>query len=86
VPAFKKHRHRNRYFDIASLPGLNGEWQRVDRIRILMGDGVALRTKRAFDAGLGRVTAKLDESLEAEKEKNDFLDGVPAGEFGRPRV
>jgi phosphatidylserine/phosphatidylglycerophosphate/cardiolipin synthase-like enzyme len=66
------------YFDIASLLGLNGEWQRVDRIRILMGDEVALRTKRAFDADLGRVTAKLDESLEAEKEKNDFLDGVPA--------
>ena len=32
----------------------------------------------AFDAVFTKVLDKLDESLEAEKEKNDFLKGVPA--------
>jgi hypothetical protein len=54
------------YFEIGSLLGLKDEWQKVDRIRILMGDEVSLRTKRAFDAGLTRVEARLDASIEAE--------------------
>lgn len=66
------------YFEIGSLLGLNSAWQKVDQIRILMGDEVSLRTRKAFEAGLRRVTAKLDESLEVEKDKNEFLVGVPA--------
>src|SRR5438034_1063388 len=58
------------YFEIGGLLGLNDEWQKVDRIRILMGDEVTLRTKRAFEAGLSKVEARLDDSLEAEKQKN----------------
>ncbi len=65
------------YFEIGSLLALDGEWQKVDKIRILMGDEVSLRTKKAFVEGLSSVTQKLDESLENEKEKNDFLNGVP---------
>src|SRR6266516_7085705 len=64
------------YFQIGSLLGLKDEWQKVDQIRILMGDEVSLRTKRAFDQGLAKVETVLDESLEAEKQKNDFLAGV----------
>jgi superfamily II DNA or RNA helicase len=66
------------YFEIGSLLALDGEWQKVDKIRILMGDEVSLRTKKAFLKGLQSVTERLDESIELEKEKNDFLDGVPA--------
>jgi len=66
------------YFEIGSLLALGGEWQKVDQIRVLMGDEVSRRTKQAFVAGLERVKTRLDESLEAEKEKNDFLTGVPA--------
>src|SRR5713226_3187938 len=65
------------YFEIGALLGLKGEWQKVDQIRVLMGDEVSLRTRRAFVQGLQRVTARLDESLEEEKKKNDFLSGVP---------
>ena len=36
-------------------------------------DEVSLRTKRAFEGGLRTVTARLDGSIELEKEKNDFL-------------
>src|SRR2546430_11229994 len=60
------------YFEIGSLLGLNDEWQKVDCIRILMGDEVTLRTKAAFVRGLSDVRDRLDASLVAEKLKNDF--------------
>ena len=66
------------FFEIGALLGLNDEWQKVDHIRILMGDEISQRTKRAFTASMAQVTARLDGSLESEKEKNDFLAGVPA--------
>lgn len=72
------------YFEIGSLLALDGEWQKVDHIRILMGDEVTLRTGRLFVTARDRVQRRvadarqiLDQSLEDEKEKNDFLKGVP---------
>jgi hypothetical protein len=66
------------YFEIGSLLALKGEWQKVDSIRILMGDEVSRRTQKAFQQALGQVRERLDGSLEQEKLKNDFLEGVPA--------
>jgi superfamily II DNA or RNA helicase len=66
------------YFEIGSLLALDGEWQKVDKIRILMGDEVSKRTKKAFDQGLASIKSRLEDSLEAEKDKDDFLTGVPA--------
>jgi hypothetical protein len=66
------------YFEIGSLLSLCGEWQKVDKIRILMGDEVSKQTQNAFAEALGRATKKLESSLESEKNKNDFLLGVPA--------
>ena len=66
------------FFEVGSLLALNDEWQKVDQIRILMGDEVAPRTKQIFTGALGRITGHLDGSLEHEKETNDFLAGVPA--------
>jgi phosphatidylserine/phosphatidylglycerophosphate/cardiolipin synthase-like enzyme len=65
------------YFEIGSLLALKDEWQKVDQIRILMGDEVSLRTKNAFVEGLDRVKQRLDLSLENEKQTNEFLSGVP---------
>lgn len=66
------------YFEIGSLLALKDEWQKVGKIRILMGDEVSQRTKTAFVAGLGKMTRQLDDSIESTKEKNPFLNGVPA--------
>ena len=66
------------YFEIGSLLALDGYWQKLDHIRILMGDEVSYRTKRAFAEGLQKATQRLDVSLESEKVQNDFLTGVPA--------
>lgn len=66
------------FFEIGSLLTLDSQWQKVDQIRILMGDEVSKRTQAAFQEGLRRVRSRLDNSIETEKQKNDFLAGVPA--------
>ena len=66
------------YFEIGALLKLDGQWQKLDQIRILMGDEVSLRTRDAFAKALQGLAQKLDDSIEDEKEKNDFLGGVPA--------
>lgn len=55
------------YFEIDALLGLKEKWQAVDRVRILMGDEVSPRTKRAFAEGLQKIGGRLDGSLAAEK-------------------
>lgn len=66
------------YFEIGALLALKEGWQKVDKIRLLMGDEVSMRTASAFEKGLKRVAGRLDGSLDQEKSKNDFLEGVPA--------
>lgn len=51
------------YFEIGGLLALGDQWQQVDEIRILMGDEVSRRTKRAFAEGLERAKSGLDASL-----------------------
>jgi HKD family nuclease len=65
------------YFEIGALLILDGQWQKLDKIRILMGDEVSKRSKKALLAGLEQIKQKLDSSIEREKEKNYFLTGVP---------
>jgi superfamily II DNA or RNA helicase len=65
------------YFEVGALLALDGQWQKLGKIRILMGDEVSKRTKKALLAGLEFIKQKLDSSIEKEKEKNDFLSGVP---------
>jgi hypothetical protein len=66
------------FFEIGSLLALDGKWQSLEKIRILMGEEVTLRTNRAFTEALENKKNRLDQSLEAEKEENDFLQGVAA--------
>jgi len=66
------------YFEIGAVLAMQEKWQHVDKIRVLMGDEVSLRTGQAFEKGLKRVASRLDNSLDQEKVKNDFLEGVPA--------
>ncbi|OXU15101.1 helicase-related protein [Sedimentisphaera salicampi] len=66
------------FFEIGSLLSLEGLWQRLNKIRILMGDEVSRRTKAALLAGIDESLSNLDASIEKEKEQNDFLEGVPA--------
>ena len=66
------------YFEVGALLALKDQWQQLDSIRLLMGDEVSKRTKRAFEEGLRKIATTLDSSIEGEKKANDFLAGVPA--------
>src|ERR1017187_8511100 len=67
------------YFEIGALLALDGKWQKLDKIRILMGSEVSSRTRQVIlDALKQEITTRLNDSIEAEKEKNDFLSGLAA--------
>jgi len=67
------------FFEIGSLLALEGRWQQLDKIRILLGADMSARTRQALLEGLKQRTDQiLDQSIEAEKEQNDFLNGVAA--------
>lgn len=65
-------------FEIGSLLALDGKWQTLDKIRILMGAETTLRTRKALlEAVRTEAVDVLDQSLESAKAKNPFLNGVP---------
>ena len=67
------------YFEIGALLALDGKWQPLEKIRILMGAEMTYRTRKALlDAVRSRAAEVLDASIEADKETNPFLHGVPA--------
>ncbi len=67
------------YFEIGALLALDGKWQPLDKIRILMGAEMTHRTRRALlDAVRARAVQILDGSIEADKATNPFLHGVEA--------
>jgi superfamily II DNA or RNA helicase len=63
------------YFEVGALQRLDQEWQKLDKIRILMGNEVSKTTKETL---LNGIRARLSDSFEHEREKygNEFLDGI----------
>jgi len=67
------------FFEIGSLLELDGKWQQLDKIRILIGSEVTLGTKAMFlNALRAQAQSTLNSSLEDEKRAAPFLEGVPA--------
>ena len=67
------------FFEIGALLALDGKWQGLENIRILMGADTTARTKKALlESVRARATERLDDSMEADKDANPFLLGVPA--------
>jgi hypothetical protein len=67
------------YFEIGALLALDGKWQGLDKIRILMGAEMTQRTRKALlEAVRERALQMLDGSIEADKAQNPFLHGIPA--------
>jgi len=67
------------YFEIGALLALDGKWQPLEKIRILLGAEMTNRTHQALlEAVRTRAVEKLDASIEADKVGNPFLHGVPA--------
>jgi len=67
------------YFEIGALLALDGKWQKLDKIRILMGAEMTKRTRKALlQAVRDEAVGNLDSSIETDKHGNPFLHGVPA--------
>ena len=66
------------YFEIGGLLEIDGNWQKLDKIRILFGDELTRRTRDTIERAVIAVFEKLNNSIETEKEKNEFLFGVPS--------
>jgi len=54
------------YFEIGALRRMDGQWQKFDKIRILMGDETSKSTKSTI---LNVINSKLDESFDKEKDE-----------------
>lgn len=66
------------YLEIGGLLSLDGEWQQLDKIRIILGNEVTKRTKDVIDATVSALLSQVKESMDQEQERNEFLLGVPA--------
>ena len=62
------------HFEIGSLLALDGEWQKVGRIRVLLGGPSSRRTQEAVRL----AASELDASLAAERRSDPFLTGLSA--------
>jgi len=60
------------YFEIGSLLALDGEWQKVDKIRILIGSETSRQTVDA----IRKATQELDGSFGSERNDDPFLTGL----------
>ena len=67
------------YFEIGGLFALDGKWQSLEKIRILMGSEMTHRTRNLLlEALRSRTVQTLDDSIETDKDRNPFLHGVPS--------
>jgi len=62
-------------FEIGSLMALDGHWQAIDKMRIIMGDETTKRTKKEL---VQSVISSSHESIEEAKERDDNLGGLVA--------
>jgi superfamily II DNA or RNA helicase len=65
------------FFEAGALLALDGAWQKVDHLRILMGDETSRRTRRLLLEGVTLAGRNLDQSIEEIKTRDDFLTGLP---------
>jgi len=65
------------YFDVSALTSLDGEWQKLEGMRILMGDEVTQKTGKALREAITiRISHAMNQDLELVREPNPFLKGV----------
>lgn len=60
------------YFEVGALLALDGEWQKVDKFRILIGSETSRQTVEA----VREARAVLDSSLASERQHDPFLTGL----------
>ena len=66
------------YLEIGGLLALDNNWQKLDKIRIILGSEVTKRTKDVIDKAVEVMLSRFNDSIDIEHEHNEFLVGVPA--------
>lgn len=66
------------YLEIGGLLELDSHWQKLDKIRIILGNEVTKRTQAVIQEAVNALLLRLKNSVDTEQEKNEFLLGVPA--------
>ena len=66
------------YLEIGGLLDLDGEWQKMEKIRIILGNEMTRRTHSVIEGVVEMMVSRLRDSVDDEQEKNEFLIGVPA--------
>ena len=66
------------YLEIGGLLDLDQNWQKLEKIRIIIGNEVTKRTKEVIDKVVESMLSRLNDSVDDEQERNEFLIGVPA--------
>ena len=66
------------YLEIGGLLALDTHWQKLDKIRIILGNEVTKRTKDVIDKVVEAFLSRFNDSIDVEHERNEFLVGVPA--------
>lgn len=66
------------YLEIGGLLDIDQSWQKLDKIRIILGNEVTRRTQEVIEAVRQAFLDHLKDSIDDEQEHNEFLIGVPA--------
>lgn len=66
------------YLEIGGLLELDENWQKLDKIRIILGNEVTRRTKDVIDETVKFFLSGVKKSIDKEQERNEFLVGIPA--------
>lgn len=66
------------YLEIGGLLALDSNWQKLDKIRIILGNEVTKRTQSVIEKAVAALLGKFKESIDHEHDHNEFLIGVPA--------
>lgn len=66
------------YLEIGGLLDLDQSWQKLDKIRIILGNEVTKRTRDVLEEVKQAFITRIKDSIDDEQEHNEFLKGVPA--------
>ena len=58
------------YLEIGGLLALDSHWQKVDKLRIILGNEVTKRTKDVIDEVVNSLLKGVKDSIDKEHEKN----------------
>ena len=59
------------YLEIGGVLSLDGEWQKLDKIRIILGNEMTRRTKDVIDDVVRHLIQHLRHSVDTEQEHNE---------------